>query len=40
MGLRSDVTNSRLQGLIDGNNSPSGDAVMFECGDKVRAFGA
>jgi hypothetical protein len=26
------------RGLIDGNNSPSGDGVMFECGDKAHAF--
>jgi hypothetical protein len=26
------------RGLIDGNNSPSGDAVMFECGGRDHAF--
>ena len=25
-------------GLIDGNNSPSGDGVMYECGDKAHAY--
>jgi len=26
------------RGLIDGNNSPSGDGVMYECGDKAHAY--
>ena len=26
------------RGLIDGNNSPSGDGVMFECGDMTHAY--
>jgi hypothetical protein len=26
------------RGLVDGNNSPSGDGVMYECGDRAHAF--
>ena len=26
------------RGLIDGNNSPTGDGVMFECGDRAHAY--
>ena len=26
------------RGLVDGNNSPSGDGVMFECGNKAHAY--
>eukprot|EP01047_Picozoa_sp_COSAG01_P060446 COSAG01_NODE_7409_length_3218_cov_8.315948_3_plen_130_part_00 len=26
------------RGLVDGNNSPSGDGIMYECGNKAHAY--